>query len=87
MSLSPAQLQYPLEYAYGGVGRTIRRSKDIATALMEGTYNFDIESSEIPFQRRFTAGPKDWVDQEAYNDNVEDVKTKSQAYRTAINDF
>jgi len=71
----PAIIQYVLDYATGGLGRTAKRSYQLAFSPDRPRID------QIPFLRRITVSPKDSEDMQLFYENVEKVKEIEFAYR------
>ena len=70
VDIDPRTLQYFIEEATGGTGRTAFRFYEAGKQL---TTDFTQPSTDILGVRRVLAGPRDYVDSEIYERNVQEV--------------
>ena len=75
IDIDPAVIQYLLDYATGGIGRTTKRSYQLLFSPDRP------RSDQIPFLRRLTVSPRDSEDMQMFYENIEKVKDIEFAYR------
>lgn len=81
--LSPATLQYLVEYFGSGPLRFGTRTYDSIERVMQGR---DVSLQEIPFVRILTAEPRDYIDAKDFYNNSQEVKDLADEYRRSRDD-